>query len=156
MPSTATGVGPFLEGQGHHIGRSPSWPAPPSPQQATAPEARRAQLCHLPAAISTASSRSTTAIAGVRRPTVIVPSPSWPCCFAPQQTTAPEARRAQACDQPAATSSASLHVPDTQLAHAQVCPHLPQFEGSVAPFVSQPTEAVQSRYEPVHDIGLAS
>src|SRR6185369_5104451 len=75
---------------------SPSWPHSLAPQHFTVPSSRSAQLwCHHPAVTPTAPVIPPTGT-GVRR-RVVVPSPSCPNAFAPQQRTEPSARTAQLC-----------------------------------------------------------
>src|SRR5205807_2509007 len=94
----------------------PSWPQSFVPEHFTVPSARRKQLwCHQPAVTPTASVMPLTCTeVGAR---LVVPSPSCPDAFAPQQRTVPSARTAQVCSHPALMATAPV-IPVTQMAFA--------------------------------------
>ena len=83
----------------------PSCPEAFAPQHWTVLSARSAQACDQPASICTAVVMPRTGVAVRPRPPG-PPSPSCPALLSPQQETRPSRRRAQACDAPAATSTA--------------------------------------------------
>src|SRR4051794_17527405 len=101
----------FVGGEGRSsVVPSPSWAGPFAPQQRTPPAvvgaeggsgpAGSAQVCSGPAVIALTSVR-TSAAGGLSR-FVVVPSPSWPRPFSPQQRTPPVFMSAQVWYAPAA------------------------------------------------------
>lgn len=80
---------------------SPSRPAPFWPQHLTPPAAVSAHACEKPVAIAVTGPPRPRTSTGVALATV-VPSPSTPDGFCPQQTAAPVAVTAHACSPPAA------------------------------------------------------
>src|ERR1044072_8570770 len=101
----------------------PSWPTVFSPQHATPPLARRAQLCRRPVVRFTTALSGEKNVAGlpISRPTVtavregeegMVELPSWPEALSPQQRAVPSATAAQVCPNPPAMATTLNRVVD--------------------------------------------
>src|SRR5471032_2853472 len=98
----------------------PTWPLPFEPQANSAPSARIATECSVPAA-RTASVWVAPAEADiqlVKAPILVgtdlaavVPSPSWPLKFAPQAHSTPVLSMAMVCHLPAATKTQPVPLP---------------------------------------------
>src|SRR5207249_119337 len=90
----------------------PSWPQVLSPQQRTVPSWRRAQVCQPPAETATAVVMPLTVtgvglkVDGRLGTGSLVPLPSWPRSFCPQQRTVPSPGSAQVWNPPAVTATA--------------------------------------------------
>src|SRR4051794_21698084 len=96
-PPTATGFVLSI------VDPSPSCPCALNPQQYVAPSAVWAQLWyHPPTTLVNTKPAGAATGAAVRR-VAVVPSPSWPKPFHPQQETAPGALSAHVCRPPDAT-----------------------------------------------------
>src|SRR5207249_6921130 len=116
MPLTVTGVGvgvTGLVGEGEtRTAPLPSSPQVLSPQQRTVPSCRRAQVYQPPAEIATAVVMPLTVtgvglkVDGRLGTGSLVPLPSWPRSFCPQQRTVPSPGSAQVWNPPAVTATA--------------------------------------------------
>ena len=96
---------------------SPSWPAQLDPQQYAVPPATRPQVCAAPATSAVKVRPPLTATGAVRLAelspsTPLVPSPSWPYPFRPQQYAVPPVARPHVCAPPA-TSAVYVRPPLT-------------------------------------------
>src|SRR5207249_2940087 len=117
MPVTATGVGVGVTGspgEGEtRMAPLPIWPQVLSPQQRTVPSWRSAQVCQPPAEMATAVVIPLTVtgvglkVDGLLGTGSLVPLPSWPRSFCPQQRTVPSPGSAQVWKPPAATAVAA-------------------------------------------------
>jgi len=79
---------------------SPRAPELLNPHQSTWPAETSAQDCALPAAIATTPEESPVTATGTEL-SAVVPLPSWPESFLPQQSIAPAVVIAHVCSSPA-------------------------------------------------------
>ena len=109
-PTTATGFHASV------VLPSPSWPSPFQPQHQTSPDAVTAQVCASPAATPTtdvsAVPLASATVTGTEAASV-VPTPSWPFTFQPQQRTMPAASSAHVWSLPALSAVTPLASPTT-------------------------------------------